>query len=146
MRRIFWDSMLLIYLLDNVPEYVERVQELLIISRTHNDKLFTSYLGLGELMAGAGKTSSSRTAALLREAVDEIGFTYLSFDATAVNTFSRLRSDHRIKPPDAIHLACAAAAGMDLFLTHDARLTKLHVPGIHFIQGFNTPLLQRPTS
>ncbi len=141
MRRIFWDSMLLIYLLEGVPEYVERVQELLTISRTRNDMLFTSYLGLGELMAGAGRTPNSATAAVLREAVDEMGFSYLPFDMTAVDTFSWLRSAYRIKPPDAIHLACAAAIGMDLFLTHDTKLTKLHVPGIHFIQGFKTPLL-----
>ncbi len=32
---------------------------------------------------------------------------------------------------------CAGAAGVDLFLTHDKDLQKMHVPGIHFIAGLD---------
>jgi predicted nucleic acid-binding protein len=39
--------------------------------------------------------------------------------------------------PDAIQLACAAAAGIDLFITNDDRLSKFHVQGIHFITGLD---------
>jgi hypothetical protein len=37
-------------------------------------------------------------------------------------------------------LACAASAGIDLFLTGDEQLTKLDVPGIQFIADFKNPL------
>jgi len=42
---------------------------------------------------------------------------------------------------DAVHLACAASAGMDLFLTGDGDLQKLYVPGIQFIADYDNPLL-----
>jgi hypothetical protein len=38
-------------------------------------------------------------------------------------------------------LACAASAGIDLFLTGDKQLVKLDIPGIQFIADFNTPIL-----
>jgi hypothetical protein len=66
-RRIFWDSMLLIYLLEGNPAYRVRIQEILTNSYTRNDLLFTSFLGLGEVMAGAAnapRPPTSRSAKL----------------------------------------------------------------------------------
>ncbi len=141
MRRIYWDSMLLIYLLDGHAKYGLRVQNLLEQSFDRNDQLLTSFVGLGEVMAGAHKSPIPESPARVRSTIDEMGFSYLPFDAGAVATFSSLRSVHRVKTADAIHLSCAAAAGVDLFLTGDKDLLKLYVPGIHFIAGFDTPLL-----
>jgi predicted nucleic acid-binding protein len=46
-----------------------------------------------------------------------------------------------IRPPDAIQLACAAEAGIDLFITNDDRLSKKAVRGIHFVTSLkNAPL------
>jgi len=42
---------------------------------------------------------------------------------------------------DAIHLACAAQAGTDLFLTSDKRLVGQIVPGVQFIAPLDTTLL-----
>ena len=47
---------------------------------------------------------------------------------------------HRVTPADAIHLASAAAAGVDLFLTNDRALQPLLIPGIHFIAGLGVNL------
>jgi predicted nucleic acid-binding protein len=140
-RRIFWDAMLFIYLLEGNPEYSARVRHLLEHSFEREDQLLTSFVGLAEVMAGAGRSPVLSTAASMREAIDEMGFSYLPFDGGAVDTFSRLRSVHRVKTADAIHLSCAAAAGVDLFLTNDTHLVKLHVPGIHFIAGIDTPIV-----
>lgn len=141
MRRIYWDSMLFIYLLEGNAKYAARVRHLLEQSYEREDSLFTSYLALGEVMAGAAKSASFGKAAIIRETADEMGFSYLAFDGRAVETFSRLRAVHKIKIADSIHLSCAAAEGMDLFLTGDRELLKLHVPGIHFIADFDTSLL-----
>jgi hypothetical protein len=48
-----------------------------------------------------------------------------------------------LKAPDSIHLACAAAARTDMFLTNDTQLLnrRLHVPGIQFISDFTKPIL-----
>ena len=142
MRRIYWDTMLLIYLLDGHPRYSARVLELLKISLRRGDQLFTSFLGLGELMAGAAKAPVPSTAAEIRKQLSDIQFSYLPFDSASVDIFAALRAIHKVKSPDAINLACAGGAGIDLFLTGDRQLMKLYVPGINFIADFENPLLQ----
>ncbi|HEX4605980.1 MAG TPA: PIN domain-containing protein, partial [Candidatus Angelobacter sp.] len=57
----------------------------------------------------------------------------LPLDVRAARTYAALRSDRALRPPDAIQLACAASAGVDLFVTNDARLQGKHVAGIQFI-------------
>ena len=55
--------------------------------------------------------------------------------------YATIRQDRSISPPDAIQLACAAAVGMDLFITNDQRLSRKVVPGIHFITSLDTAYL-----
>jgi predicted nucleic acid-binding protein len=133
--------MLLIYLFEGHPTFSSRARHLLERARRRGDMLCTSYLALGELMAGAEKSPNPQKAHAVREIVQEMGFCCLPFDEGAVAPFSRLRSKGKTKVADAIHLACAASAGIDLFLTGDKELVKLDVPGIQFIADFNTPIL-----
>lgn len=92
-------------------------------------------------MAAAAKSSQSNKSVIMRQTLDEMGFTYLPFDEGAVEPFSRLRAQGKLKVADSIHLACAASAGIDLFLTGDKQLMTMDVSGIQFIADFNTPLL-----
>jgi predicted nucleic acid-binding protein len=57
----------------------------------------------------------------------------ISFDAQVAWRFASLRATHNLRCADAIQLACAANAGVDLFITNDQQLHKLDVPGIGFI-------------
>jgi predicted nucleic acid-binding protein len=141
MSRIFWDAMLIIYLLESNATFKPRVEALLARSRRRSDALFTSYLALGEVLAGANKSPDPRKARTVQETLKEMGFSYLPFDHGAVVPFSRLRAKTKVKIADSIHLACAASAGIDLFLTGDKDLVKLDVPGIQFIADFNSPIL-----
>jgi predicted nucleic acid-binding protein len=131
--------MLLIYLLEGNPAYSERVQHLLQRSFERGDSLHTSFLAFGEVLAGA--VDSSEKTEMIRRTMEEMGFSYLPFDAGAVKPFSWLRAKKKLKAADAIHLASAASAGIDLFLTGDKQLMGLDIPGIQFIADFNTPLL-----
>jgi uncharacterized protein len=141
MSRICWDTMLFVYLLQDNPDHAPRVQALLARARTRGDLLFTSYLALGEIMAGVERSSNQQAASAVHDSLAEMGFSFLPFDGNAVAPFSKLRAQRNVKAPDAIQLACAASAGIDLFFTGDKRLTKLDVPGIQFIADFNTPIL-----
>lgn len=141
MSRIYWDTMLFVYLLEDNPTYSPRVRSLLSRSHRRRDSLCTSYLALGEIMAGVEKSQNTRAAPPVRDALVEMGFSFLPFDGDAVSPFSKLRAQMRLKAPDAIHLACAASAGIDLFLTGDKQLTQLDVPGIQFIADFSSPIL-----
>ena len=57
----------------------------------------------------------------------------ISFTEETAEHFARIHVDRTIDPPDAIQLACAAQAGVDLFLTNDRRLERKNIPGIQFI-------------
>jgi predicted nucleic acid-binding protein len=141
MSRIFWDSMLFIYLLEDDNASTRRAEHLLKRSRDRGDLLFTSHLVVAEILTGTKKLGSRGKGAAIREALEEMRFSFLPFEAGAVESFSDLRSQTKARIADAINLSCAAAAGMDLFLTGDKDLVKLDVPGIQFIMNFDTPVL-----
>lgn len=141
MSRVFWDAMLLIYLLEGNPQFRPRAEALLARSRRRGDTLFTSYLAVGEIMAGVERFDSPLKIASVRQTLVEIGFRFLPFDDGAMRPFSILRGREKMKIADSIHLACAASAGIDLYLTGDTQLFKLDVPGIQFIADFNSPIL-----
>ena len=141
MSRIYWDTMLFIYLLEDHPAFASRTRDLLDRSFRRGDHLYTSYLSLGEAMAGAEKSRDPQKALFMEETIRDMGFLFIPFDQAAVRPFSDLRGKSKLKVADAIHLACAASAGIDLFLTGDKQLVKLDVPGIQFIADFNSPIL-----
>jgi predicted nucleic acid-binding protein len=133
--------MLFIYLLEGNEKRRRRIEHLLAKAQDRGDSLFTSHLALGEVLAGALRPGDLGKALLVREVMREMGFTALPFDAGAVGPFAELRGRHKVGIADAIHLACAASAGMDLFLTGDGDLHRLYVPGIQFIADYDNPLL-----
>jgi len=141
MSRIFWDTMLFVYVLEDHPSFSPRAHDLLARSRRRCDRLYTSYLAIGEVLAGVEKSAHPEAARAVWDSVEAMDFTLLPFDGGAVSAFSKLRAREGLKAPDAIHLACAASAGIDLFLTGDRKLTQLDVPGIQFIADFNAPIL-----
>ena len=141
MSRIFWDTMMFVYLLEGHSKFAPQVRKTLERSYERGDALVTSYLALGEVMAGgAGDTAKAET---VRSTIAEMGVSFLPFDGKCVTPFAQLRSVMGLKAPDAIHLACAAAAGVDMFLTGDTQLLnrRLHVPGIQFIAHFGMGVL-----
>jgi uncharacterized protein len=138
--RVYWDTMLFIYLLEDHPVHADRAAYLLQRHRQRGDQICSSYLGLGELMAGAYR-KNEQAAENIREAFLSTDVRLLPWDDRAAGLFGRIRAAHKLSSADAIHLACAAAGETDLFLTADKQLTKLIVPGIHFIADMNTELL-----
>jgi len=63
------------------------------------------------------------------------------FTAEAADLFGQIKGSWRIPSADAIHLACAATAGTDLFLTNDKNLIGRVIPGIQFIAGLDSNIL-----
>ena len=141
MSRIYWDTMLFIYLLEGHPVFSARTRQLLDRAYVREDSLFTSCLALGEVMAGAEKSAHPEKTLAMRATIEEMGFSCLPFDGGAVEPFIKLRAKQKLRIADSIHLSCAASAGIDLFLTGDKHLSKLDVPGIQFIADFNNPVL-----
>jgi predicted nucleic acid-binding protein len=139
MARVYWDSMLFIYMLDEDSANGQRVAHLFESHLLRGDEICTSFFTLGEVFAG----SDMRDAATLQQTEEVfrmLGLTLIPFAEKAAAAFGLARRTNRISPPDSIHAACASAYGVDLFLTADKRLSKLQLPGIHFVADLHTNL------
>ena len=140
MTRVFWDTMLFIYLLQDDAKFGKRVRHLRTRSLERGDELCTSSLAIGEVLAGVYRDRTAADAFRVRSAILAAGVRVLPFDLAASDAFASIRAAHRTSASDSIHLACAAVAGIDLFLTGDKQLLKLHIPGIKFIDSIDTEL------
>jgi hypothetical protein len=105
------------------------------------DRLSTGTLTIGEVLTlpcGGGDTAlAARYKDFFRSPTVEI----IDFDAEAADRYARIRGDRSIARADAMQLACAAATGVDLFLTNDHRLHGKFISGIQFIGGLDVNIL-----
>lgn len=141
MSRIYWDSMLFIYWLDDNPHFADRVASVHARMSERGDELITSAVTLGEVLAGVYRKGPVSRVDEIRSALLSLLSEVVPFTADTANHYARIRGSLRIASPDAIHLACAATAGTDLFLTNDRNLVGKIIPGIQFIASLETPLL-----
>lgn len=138
MTRVFWDTNLFIYLLEGGP-FGRRVAELRNRMQARGDLLITSTVTLAEFLV---KPATLGAAAVQehRHALRQIA-TVVPFDEQAAMHYATIRANRTIAPPDAIQLACAAAAGVDLFITNDDRLAAKVVPGVKFVTSLERSFL-----
>jgi len=132
MSRIFWDTNLFIYLFEEYGTLSERARAIRARMLERGDQLLTSTLTLGELLV---KPTENGALDLCKRYEDALvnGAVLLPFGVKAAVHYARLRCDRSIRAPDAIQLACAGAAGVDLFITNDERLQSKRVEGIQFM-------------
>jgi predicted nucleic acid-binding protein len=141
MSRIYWDTMLFIYWLEANPDFGERVDAIWSRMQERNDQLITGALALGEVLAGAYKQGADKQRIQdVRAAFESTVSEVVPFTAEAADLFGQIKGSWKIPSADAIHLACAASANTDLFLTNDKRLVGMFVPGIQFIASLDTQL------
>ena len=135
MARIFWDTNVFIYLFENNAEWSPLVIEFRKRMLGRRDQLLTSWLTVGEALT---KPKESANAMLEKRYLNFFlsgSIELVPFEGEAAKRYAEIRSRERVRPADAIQLACAAAAGTDLFVTNDSRLSGMVVAGITFITG-----------
>jgi predicted nucleic acid-binding protein len=98
------------------------------------DQLFTSSLTLGEVLVKPSEAGRKDLVEQYRHAIGS-GAAILDFDSKAAVVYAGIRKDRSIRPPDAIQLACAAVAQVELFIANDDRLAKKVISGIHFVSS-----------
>lgn len=132
MSRIFWDTNVHIYLLENYGPWSALAANLRHKMMERGDQLVTSTLTLGEILV---KPTERGDTELCRKYVQGITAASLMvpFDVEAARRYAVLRCDRTLRSPDAIQLACAGVARVDLFITNDGRLHGKRVAGIQFI-------------
>ena len=140
MSRIYWDSMLFVYMLEAHPRFGPRVRQIHKQMLERGDRLCTSAFTVGEVLTGPQKAGAAAVVAELREYFASEEIDLVPFTNSTAEDYSRIRAAHSVLPADAIHLASAAQVRADLFLTNDPKLLRLHVPGITFIAGLEAKL------
>jgi predicted nucleic acid-binding protein len=138
--RIFWDTNLFIYLIEEFGNLSERVIKLRKRMVERGDELYTSALTLGEILIkplemGDEALARRYESALLRGAV------IIPFDVEPARLYATIRKDRTIRAPDAIQLACASHARVDLFITNDERLSAKSIPQIQFVSSLQRTFL-----
>ncbi len=141
MSRIYWDTMLFVYWLESNAQHAQRVQKIMNRMEQRSDKLCTSIFAVGELLVGPRKTKDAEMERVIRGYFQTSAVELLPFNWETAEIYSRIRAENNVSPADAIHLATAAQARVDLFLTNDRQLCRLNIPGIHFIASLDTNLL-----
>jgi len=139
MSRVFWDTNLFIYLLESHGPQFDLVTNLRKAMLSRGDQLLTTTLTLGEVLVKPIERQDEQLARKYIDAISAASIT-INFDVKAARIYARLWSNRSLRPPDAIQLSCAAAAGVDLFITNDSRLHSMRVEGIQFI----VPLARAP--
>jgi len=139
MSRIFWDSNLFIYFLEGNDERSTATKKLRKSMLDRGDQLLTSALTVGEILVKPTRVGNQALARLYEDVLGRTAL-ILPFDMNAARCYAAIRTSTSIRGPDAIQLACASAARVDLFVTNDRRLQGKLVEGIQFI----VPLDQVP--
>jgi predicted nucleic acid-binding protein len=140
MSRVFWDTNLFVYLFEDHGAQSQRVTTLRERMLERNDQLCTSTLTLGEVLVKPLEKGDEGLRRRYEEALSQ-AVVLIPFDKAAATIYAVIRRNRTIRAPDAIQLACAAQARVDLFITNDDRLSRCTVPGIHFIASLERAFL-----
>jgi len=137
---IYWDTMLFVYLMEYYPDHGPRTEKIRSKMQKRGDTLCTSVFTVGELLTGCYKRGEQALAVQVRDALQPPTVELLPFTFEVAERYAQIRAAHRVAPADAIHLATAAVARTNLFLTNDLKLQKLTIPGIDFVAGLDVNL------
>jgi predicted nucleic acid-binding protein len=132
MSRIFWDTNLFIYFLEGNDEMSLSTKHLRRSMLARGDHLLTSTFTLGEILVKPLQAGDSARCGEYENVISRAALV-LPFDVKAAWKYAAIRRDRSVRSPDAVQLACAAAANVDLFVTNDRRLQGKQVDGIQFI-------------
>jgi len=139
--RIYWGTMLFIYWLEDHPRFAKRVDAIRSRMTERQDQLITGAFTFGEVLAGVYRRGDAQLADESRHLLQSVVAEVVPFTIETADHYARIRGTLGIAPADAIHLACAAHTGTDLFLTNDAALIGKVIPGIQFIAGLDSNII-----
>lgn len=125
--------MLWIYHFEGNPVFGATASETIVPLLESHHTVLSSLFTLGEILVGPKQANNIFAVAQLRLFFLSSSVTLTPWSLNVVERFSDLRAATRVKSPDALQLAFAASAGADFFVTTDAQLLRLAVPGIGLI-------------
>ena len=123
MRNVYPDACALIYFVERHPQHFDALMQRLF----RPDGALAVQLVLTELLRLECRLKPLRDGdAQLLARYDAFfataGHVWAPLDRTVFELATQLRAEHRLKTPDALHLAAALQSGCDELWTHDTRL------------------------
>jgi predicted nucleic acid-binding protein len=127
---VYFDTNIWIYAYENDPLFGVSARRLFQDLRSGKHRLASSLFVLGELLVFPTQKQNTFALASYRRLFASPEIALLPYNAAATQVYADIRASQRLKPLDALHLATAAAARADIFVTHDTKLLPRTVPGI----------------
>jgi predicted nucleic acid-binding protein len=127
---VYLDTNIWVYAYENDPTFGPAAQRFMQSLRFGKHRIAGSLFVLNELLVLPTRRDDAFTIASYRRLFAPPNLELLPYTLACSQTYARLRAFEGIKPLDALHLATAAAARVDLFVTHDVKLLSRKVPGI----------------
>ena len=119
-KRVYFDTNIFIYILENHFEFGETC---LSVVQSGADKELDGYSGdlvLAELLVKPLKDNNARAVKAVKDLfTEDTKIELLPHTRSAFITAAHLRANHKIKLPDALHLATAIENHIEIFLTND---------------------------
>ncbi len=125
-RRVYLDTNILIYHLEDVSPYAALTQHILedIISKKFSGH--TSVLGIMELNVGLYQQHKPEKVVAQTALLSQVpNFFIHPFDLATADMAARIRAEFRFKSPDAIHAATGLIARCDTVIGNDKVFSKL---------------------
>jgi predicted nucleic acid-binding protein len=135
--RVYLDTNLFIYVVEEILPYAEQVRPLLQAADQGEIRLVTSLLALAEALVMPCRKGDDVLIATYRELFTRPppGLFVARLDAAILERAARLRATlDSLRLPDAIHLATAESEQCDLFLTNDKRLKAVAVLSVVILE------------
>ena len=119
-QRVFLDTMVLAYLLDEHPIYADLAEAVMTLVEEGSLSAVTSALTLAEILTGPAKAGNIQ--ALRDYELYVTHFPNLAIwpvDAALARQVAQVRAATGLRTPDAVQLAVAASAGVDAIVGND---------------------------
>lgn len=126
------DTNIFIYTLEGNTTFGRMAAQLLRAATAGEVAAIASELIYMEVLTGQNIKTRAETARAT-EFLAGLGVTYRSIDRQILLSAAKLRREHGIRTPDAIHVATALATGATHFVTNDRDLLKKVIPGIKLL-------------
>lgn len=124
--KVYLDTNIFIYVLNNTPVYAEPCLALLQACADRQLMGLTGDVTLAELLVKPLQANDAAAVAAVRDLLMEDGaIALLNHDRTTFEEAARLRAKHGLKMVDALHLATARQAGAVCLISNDRQFPVL---------------------
>ena len=120
------DSNVLIYLIAGDPTRAEAAAAIVDAVATGRTGGVLSSAGLSEVLVGPARHNDGASFERIAATIRDLGFRIVPLDAGAAEDAAWIRGRTGMSLPDAIHIACARAAGATVFVTNDRAIKSGH--------------------